>query len=173
MKRKPWLMGAVVAAALLQASTVCAYKTEVLVKADNKDDFASLVVAVHQQMQPGGRYEFVDGKERETVEANLADMQSLLNKSGTVAQMDYGKRIQLYNDQEVVNAILTRRDDERLVCESAPPIGSHIPRTSCRTYRDLEMERRNTNNFQHQLLQVNQPSGGSLSGGGAGKPGSH
>lgn len=172
MKLKPWLMGAVVAAALLQASTVCAYKTEVLVKADNKEDFATLVTAVHQQMQPGGRYEFVDKKERETVEANLVDMQSLLNKSGTVAQMDYDKRIKLYNDQEVVNAILTRRDDERLVCESAPPIGSHIPRTSCRTYRELEMERRNTNNFQHQLLQVPQPKA-SLSGGGAGKPGSN
>jgi len=66
-------------------------------------------------------------------------MQSLLNKSGTVARMDYDKRIQLYNDQEVVNAILTRRDDERLVCESSPPLGSHSPRISCRTYRDMEM----------------------------------
>ncbi|GAB2556838.1 hypothetical protein [Rhodanobacter koreensis] len=154
MKRKPWLMGAVVAAALLQASAVCAYKTEVLVKADNKDDFATLVVAVRQQMQPGGRYEFVDARERETVETNLAAMQSLLDKYGTVAQMDMSAKIQLFNDQEVVNAILTRRDDERLVCESVPPLGSHIPRTSCRTYREIETERRDIQNLKMQMLQV-------------------
>jgi len=41
-------MGAVVASGLLQASKVYAYKTEVLVKADNKDDFASLVTTVRQ-----------------------------------------------------------------------------------------------------------------------------
>ncbi|OOG47854.1 hypothetical protein B0E50_10440 [Rhodanobacter sp. C01] len=147
-------MGVVVAAALLQANAVCAYKTEVLVKADNKDDFATLVVAVRQQMQPGGRYEFVDAHERETVETNLAAMQSLLDKYGTVAQMDMNTKIQLFNDQEVVNAILTRRDDERLVCESVPPLGSHISRTSCRTYREIEIERRDTQNLKMQMLQV-------------------
>jgi hypothetical protein len=163
MKQRFWLVSAVLGVALLQASIVYAYKTEVIVKAESKDDFTAVVAAVHQQMQPGGRYEFVQQGERDKLETNFTDMQSLFNKYGTVAQMDQGSKVQLFNDQEAVNAILTRRDDKRLVCESVEPIGSHIPRTTCRTYREIEMEQRNAQNFQQQLMQVNQPSGSSLS----------
>ncbi len=160
MRLKPWLMGAIVGAALLQASAVYASKTEVIVKAQNKDDFTAVVAAVHQQMQQGGRYEFVDKGEREKVDASFSDMQTLFDKYGTVAQMDESAKVQLFNDQEAVNAILTRRDDKRLVCESVSPIGSHIPRTSCRTYREIELEHRQTQNFQQQMQQVAQPRGG-------------
>ena len=160
MKLRFWLVGAVMGVALLQASAVYAYKTEVVVKAENKDDFTAVVAAVHQQMQSGGRYEFVDQNERQKIDASFADMQSLFDKYGTVAQMDQGTKVQLFNDQETVNAILTRRDDKRLVCESVAPIGSHIPRTTCRTYREIELERSNTQRLQQQMLQVNTPRGG-------------
>ena len=163
MKQRFWLVSAVVGVALLQASAVYAYKTEVIVKAENKGDFTAVVAAVHQQMQPGGRYEFVQQGERDKLETNFTEMQSLFDKYGTVAQMDQSSKVQLFNDQEAVNAILTRRDDKRLVCESVEPIGSHIPRTTCRTYREIELEQRNAQDFQHQLLQSNQPSGSSLS----------
>lgn len=160
MRLKPWLIGAIVGAALLQASAVYASKTEVIVKAQNKDDFTAVVAAVHQQMQQGGRYEFVDKGEREKVDASFSDMQTLFDKYGTVAQMDENAKVQLFNDQEAVNGILTRRDDKRLVCESVAPIGSHIPRTSCRTYREIELEHHQTQNFQQQMQQVAQPVGG-------------
>ncbi|OOG36388.1 hypothetical protein [Rhodanobacter sp. C05] len=160
MKLRFWLVGAVVGAALLQASAVYAYKTEVIVKAENKSDFTAVVAAVHQQMQPGGRYEFVDKGEREKVDANFADMQSLFDKYDTTAQMDASAKVQLFNDQEAVNAILTHRDDKRLVCESVAPLGSHIPKTTCRTYREIEQEHRDTQNFQQQMRQVNTPVGG-------------
>lgn len=160
MKLKSWLMSALVGTVLLQASAVYAYKTEVIVKAENKDDFTAVVAAVHQQMQSGGRYEFVDQAERGKVDASFADMQLLFDKYGTVAQMDQNDKVQLFNDQEAVNAILTRRDDKRLVCESVSPVGSHIPRTTCRTYREIELERRNTQNFQQQMLQTPQLKAG-------------
>lgn len=160
MKLKFWLLGAVVGMALLQASAICAHKTEVIVKAENKDDFAAVVAAVHQQMQSGGRYEFVDRGERQKVDASFADMQSLFDKYNNVAQMDQNAKVQLFNDQEAVNAILTHRDDKRLVCESVAPIGSHIPRTSCRTYREIEQEHRDTRNIQQQMQQVQEVRGG-------------
>lgn len=160
MKLRFWFVGAFMGVALLQASAVYAYKTEVVVKAENKSDFSAVVAAVHQQMQPGGRYEFVDQAERQKVDANFADMQSLFDKYGTTAQMDQNTKVQLFNDQEAVNAILTHRDDKRLVCESVAPIGSHIPRTSCRTYREIELEHRNTQNLQQRMQQVQETRGG-------------
>lgn len=149
-------MGAVAATALLQASAVWAYKMEVIVKAQNKSDFTAVMAAVHQQMQAGGRYEFVSHTDRDKLDASFADMQSLFDKYGTVQQMDQPSQVQLFNDQEVVNAILTHNDDKRLVCESVSPIGSHIPRTTCRTYREVEMERRSAQDFQQQRLQTPQ-----------------
>lgn len=159
MKLRLWLVGVVMGAALVQAGAVYA-KTEVIVKAENKNDFTAVVAAVHQQMQQGGRYEFVDPGERQKIDASFADMQSLFDKYGTVAQMDQGAKVQLFNDQEAVNAILTRRDDKRLVCESVAPIGSHIPRTTCRTYREIELERMNTQLMQQQMLQQQNSRGG-------------
>lgn len=160
MKLRLWLVGIVAGAALLQATAVYAYKMEVIVKAQNQSDFSAVMAAVHQQMKPGGRYEFVNRADRQKLDASFADMQSLFEKYGTVAQMDQPGKVQLFNDQEAVNAILTQNDSKRMVCESVAPIGSHIPRTTCRSYREVEMERRNSQNFQQQLQQVNQARGG-------------
>lgn len=158
MKIRFWLVGAV-AGALLQASVAYA-KTEVIVKAGNKSDFAAVVMAVHQQMQPGGHYEFISQKNREKVDANFNDMQSLFDKYDTVEQMNQNEKIQLFNDQETINAILTRNDDKRLVCESVAPLGSHIPKKICRTFRDIEVERRGTQNLLRQMQQVQETRGG-------------
>lgn len=156
MKLRFWLVSAVTGLALLQASAVYAYKTKVIVKAENKNDFTAVVAAVHQQMQPGGRYEFVDRIERRKIDGNFADMQSLFDRYDTVDQMDESTKVQLFNHQEAINAILTRRDDKRMVCESVAPLGSHIPKTVCRTYRDIEMEHHNTLDFQQRHQQVPQ-----------------
>lgn len=161
MKLKIWLIGMVVGMTLLPLGGVYAAKTEVVVKAENKDDFAAVVAAVRQQMAPGGRYEFVDGSERKTVDTSLGNMQSLFDKYGTVAQMTVEAKTQLFNNQETVNAILNHRDDKRQVCESERPLGSLFPRSVCRTYGDIERERRSSQHFMqdHPKAPQRQPGG--------------
>lgn len=158
MKYRGWLFGAAVG--VLFPLMAHAYKTEVIVKAENKADFAAVVAAIHQQMAPGGRYEFVDNTERTQIDGTFGDMQSLFDKYGTVAQMNQTAKVQLFNDQETVNAILTRRDDKRLICRSMPPTGSLIPKTSCKTYREIQVEQRGTRDYMQRLQQVAQPVGG-------------
>ncbi|HWU76536.1 MAG TPA: hypothetical protein VN043_08520 [Rhodanobacter sp.] len=104
-----------------------ASKAEVAAKARNKDDFSAMVAAVQGGMVPGGRYEFVDGSERKTIDANLAEMRSLFDQFETVSAMDRDAKFKLYVDQENVDAILARRDDRRLICKSERPVGSLIP----------------------------------------------
>jgi hypothetical protein len=62
---------------LLQSVAAYADDVKVIVKAENKEDFTTVVAAVHQQMAPGGRYEYVDNDERAKIEATLGDMRSL------------------------------------------------------------------------------------------------
>ena len=159
MKLKNWLVSVAVGAALLQVGIVQA-KTEVVVKADNKDDFAAVVSAVHQQMQPGGHYEFTSTKDRDAIDTQFSGMQSLFDKYGTVAQMDQNSKVQLFNEQEAVNALLTHNDSNRLVCEHIAPLGSNIPKTVCRTYGQIQQEQRDSQHYLNTFQQVPQFKGG-------------
>ncbi len=127
------------------------------VKADTKDQFVAVANDVREQMEPGGRFEFVDPGERATVERNLGQMQSLFDKFGSVDAMDMPSKIQLYNGQSEVNAILTRRDGDREVCERAPPLGTLIPKTTCRKYSDIERDRRDTMKMKDDMLHTMNP----------------
>lgn len=153
---RKWLIGLFAGMALLQAGMVCATKTETIVKAENKADFAAVVTAVQSEMVAGGRYGFTDKKEREDVNRGLQYMQSLFDKYGTVAGMDPRTKMDLFSHQEAVNAILSRRDNNRLVCESVAPTGSNIPRRTCRTYGEIERERRDTQRVMDDFRQVPQ-----------------
>ncbi|HWU76535.1 MAG TPA: hypothetical protein VN043_08515 [Rhodanobacter sp.] len=137
-----------------------ASKTEVVVKAQNKDDFSAVVAAVHQQMAPGGHWEFVDATERADIDAKFKDMQSLFDKYGTVDMMDNDSKARLYLDQEGINAILTHRDSRRLICKSERPIGSIIPKRTCRTYGAIEKDRDNAQQFMQQQARPGLTPGG-------------
>lgn len=141
-----WQAGAFACLVYLQMGLVRATGTEEIVKADNQADFSALVVSVQKEMNPGGRYGYVDSQEREHVNAGLTYMQSLFDRYKTVDAMPQDSKIDLFNHQEAVNAILTRRDNDRVVCEKIAPVGSHIQRTTCRTYGLIEQERRDAQN---------------------------
>ncbi len=146
--------------ALLPLGAVSASSTKPAVKVDNKADFAAVSAAVQQEMVPGGRYEFVDSTEQATVTKRLSEMQALFDTYDTVEQMDSVKRAKLLTDQEDVNAILTRRDDRRMVCKSERPVGSLLPRQNCRTYGEIERARRGTQQFMQQEARPGYVSGG-------------
>ena len=115
-----------------------------VVNAETQDKFDDIVADVRNEMQVGGRYEFVKPQERVTIAAKLTEMDALFKENGAVAKMKPDQKIRLYNDQEVVNSILTQRDSDRVICENRLPIGSHIPVTSCHTYGQAEEARKGT-----------------------------
>ena len=135
---------------VVQANSI---KTETIVNASDKDSFAASVMKVKGEMVPGGRFEYIDSKERDQVNAQLADMQSIYDKFASVQQMDQAAKVRLFNDQEAVNAILTRRDDTRLVCESSAPIGSHIPRTVCHPYSEIQQANQNSQKILQDTMK--------------------
>ena len=61
-------------------------------------------------------------------------MTALFDQYCTVSAMNQDAKVQLFNDQEVVNSILTKRDRDRVICTNKAPIGSHIRQTTCHTY---------------------------------------
>jgi hypothetical protein len=150
----------VLAMAVLPLGAACANTTEPAVKADTKAAFTDVMDAVQKQMVPGGRYEFVDNTERAEVDAKLNDMKALFDQYGAVDQMDAAAKTRLLTDQEGVNAILTRRDDRRLICKSERPIGSLLPKRTCRTYGEIERDRTEGQTFMRDEARSRQTLGG-------------
>lgn len=137
-----------------------------VVRADTKENFEAVAAAVHKQMAAGGRWQFVSTRERATIDGNFADMQKLYDQYGSVDKMSPDAKIRLLADQSSINAILTKKDGDRLICQSELPVGSHLPVKTCKTYAQIQMEQRGAQQMLHNLgtnsPQLNQ-----------GKPGVH
>ncbi|MGH8214371.1 MAG: hypothetical protein ACREPZ_01545 [Rhodanobacteraceae bacterium] len=121
-----------------------------VVKADTADNFAAIVAAIHQQMQPGGRWQYIDNRERATINGSFGDMQALYDQFGSVDKMDQAAKMRLLADQDTINAILTRKDGDRLICESSMPVGSHFLVKTCKTYAQRQAEQRGAQEFMRQ-----------------------
>ena len=114
--------------------------------ADTREKFQEIAANVRKEMEPGGRYQYVEPKERKTIDQKLSEMESLFQANASVGDMRQDTKIKMFNAQEVVNSILTHRDRDRVICKSQAPIGSHIPVTSCHTYGQEVEARHATHN---------------------------
>jgi hypothetical protein len=133
---------------------------KVVVKADTKEAFDTVAAQVRTEMGADGRYAYVKPDERDKVDASLAEMGRLFDANGSVDKMDKDTKIKLFNAQETVNAILTLRDRDRLICERGAQPGTRIVGTSCHTYGDLEAARQASAKFMNEraVTPCNAPS---------------
>ncbi|MDC8011159.1 hypothetical protein [Tahibacter soli] len=134
--------------ALLLGSLVCAApagaagkEEEKAIAAETKAAFVDQAASVRKQMEQGGRYEFVSGPERSRVGARLDEMAAIFEQ-GDVASLSKAKVADLYTAQEDINAILTKRDGRRVICERVKTVGSHMKTQQCITYAEQERGRR-------------------------------
>ncbi|HEX5121612.1 MAG TPA: hypothetical protein VFV97_00095 [Rhodanobacteraceae bacterium] len=145
MRTRTLLQATLVAAVLGVAANPAAAKEnyhETTFNADTPEKFKAVADDVRKEMEPGGRYEQVKARERVTIEQALTDMEGLMQATGGVEHMKQDDKVKLFNDQEVVNAILTKRDNDRVICDNAPKLGSHVRSTGCHTYGQEEDARR-------------------------------
>jgi hypothetical protein len=127
-----------------------------IVVADNKANFDLVAAAIRKQMQPGGRFGFVDKTGRQTVESGLTDMQALFDQYGSVDKMQGPVQAKLLADQNAVNEVLARNDGNRRICWKETPVGTHFPTTVCRTLAEIQAQRENARqnlDQNRQLLQ--------------------
>jgi hypothetical protein len=150
------LTGLVLALAVQSSLAATADPGQPPVNADTKDSFAAVSGWVRKEMDTGGRYSYVSSSERTEVETKLREMSDMLDKSGSVAQMNDTDKTRMFNDQEAVNSILSKRDGERVICKNVVPIGSHIPVKTCKTMAQMEEDRKNARQFLQDKSTVSQ-----------------
>ena len=130
--------------ALIASSAIAKKPVEKVVVADTAPKFELLVEKIHSQMANGERYEFMSKRDRQTVDMSFKKMAAMLTASGSVDAMKTDEKVKLFNEQEKVNGLLARNADDRLVCTHVAPAGSHIPVKSCKTVRQINMDRNNS-----------------------------
>lgn len=148
---------------LLFAIAQCAFaaKTEAPLQLQSKADFDTTVAHVRAEMKPDGRFGKLSDSERESVEGDLKAMSALFDKTPDVASMSDVDKRALFNAQEAANATLLKRDGDRLICTKEMRSGSHFPVTSCRTARDIERQR----NESQEVMRRNQSQQNMMQGG--------
>lgn len=124
--------------------------------ADTKNLFDDQAAAIRQQMQPGGHYEFVSTSERSEVEQNLERMAAVLGRHADPTSFSDADKTELLQAQENVNAVLTRNDGRRLICQRERATGSHLGKDKCQTFAERERARRSSEN-EVRRLQMKSP----------------
>lgn len=90
--------------------------------------------------------------------------EKLLQGVDSVEQLSDDDQIALVNTQEELDTLLLGgQNDERIICRKERRTGTRIPRHSCITQRELEIERERTRN---SLLDIRSTMSGPQHGGG-------
>ena len=121
------------------------------VAADTPEKFEQAAAQIRQEMSPGGRYEFIRPDDKVKAEADMHAMALMLQKSGSVAAMNEAEKVSLFDTQENLNGILTHSDSNRLICEHVAPVGTSIPKTTCKTVGEVERARKATGRELHEI----------------------
>jgi hypothetical protein len=99
--------------------------------ANTAQSFQASAASVRSEMRPGGRYAFVNSAEHARIDVALSDIDKAYADRG--GRLDQDGKVRVFNDQELVNAILERRDD-RMICSNQVATGSLVRQTKCATY---------------------------------------
>jgi hypothetical protein len=124
------------------------------------DSFSQESAKIREQMQPNGVYGHISSADKSRVETRLADMEKMLQAHAGENSLTQADKVALANQQEEVNGILRHNDNNRLICESRAPVGSHVPVTKCRSYGEIADERKETQDFMRRTDVTSQPVGG-------------
>lgn len=127
---------------MFAASAFAKESVERPLTADSRALFDDQAAAIRQQMQPGGHYEFVSTAERGEVEQNLDRIAAVLAQHEDPKAFTDADKAAVLQAQENVNAVLTRNDGRRVICQRERATGSHLGKDKCQTFAERERARR-------------------------------
>lgn len=125
-------------------------KVEV-VPSTTPEAFVTQADEVRQSMEPGERYGDISSTDRKKVEADMAEIVTLLERAGSVKKLRNNEWVLLVNAQEHANALLTKNDGDRLICRYEKRAGSHFRVKTCETARDFASKKRETRRALHDM----------------------
>lgn len=104
--------------------------------------FAEQRDAIQSALADGKTYAEISQDDRSKVMSALNRIDGALERAGGVQQLKGTQKTQVFNDQELVNTVLTRAAaDSRMVCKRERPIGSNRIVSQCMTVAQRNRQR--------------------------------
>jgi len=114
---------------LLAPAGVSAVQAQTLTSAS----FAEQKARIEAALADGKSYAEIDSMQRKEVTGALNRIARLLESAGADG-LNKRQKIRIFNDQELINTILTRAgEDSQLICRRDKPVGSHFATDVCET----------------------------------------
>ncbi|WP_305806500.1 hypothetical protein [Stenotrophomonas sp. YIM B06876] len=111
---------------------------------DAKAPFGEQRQSIEAALAAGKVYSEISPQDRSTVMAALARMGQKLGENGVAASLGESDKVQVFNDQELVNTLLTQAQaDSRLICRRERVVGSNLPQNVCQTVAERREAREN------------------------------
>jgi len=150
---KQALMSAVLLSGLALVSTASASR--------GKDVFVpgqplqQQIARIEVELKDGETYSELKQDERTRVNDALARMRAAVEQYPARDSMPEPVQTQVFNDQQVVNTVLTQaREDSRLICRRERIVGSNRPQTSCMTVAERNRKREESDNQLQQAQRL-------------------
>jgi hypothetical protein len=144
---------------LFSAATVVGATTENTQLALADGGFAQQKARIEAELADGKTYAEISAQDQATVRESLARIADTLETAGSMEALSGADKVEVFNDQEVVNTILTQAAyDSRQVCERIESTGSHRKTTVCTTVaernrrRELDQSRLRTSQGRTPVL---------------------
>lgn len=120
---------------------------------DMSSPFEEQKKSIEADLANGETYSEISRNDRDLVRTALQRISSALASAGSVDALTDGKKAEVFNDQELVNNILTDAgEDSRLVCTREKKVGSHRTTTRCETVA----QRRRASEESQKAMRENQ-----------------
>src|SRR3546814_7420327 len=96
------------------------------------------MISIREAMDDG-TYGEIGPADRREVLAALARIRTALGPSGDASRLNERRKLRVFNDQELINNILTSADeDSRLVCRREKKTGTHMASNQCMTVAERQ-----------------------------------
>lgn len=128
------LTALVLSAALLTSAAVHADEASPAGSRFDPASFAQHRANIVEELKVGDLYREISEENRELVLETLDRMGDVLDGVQSIDQLDQEQKVALFNDQELVNTLLTdARNDSRLICTREHTVGTRFKRVDCAT----------------------------------------
>jgi hypothetical protein len=162
-------------ACLLAAGSACAAvpapakEESKMLRVATPAEFAASRALIEQAVGESEQYRDMQEQDRRDLAKALDRMQATLSRITTVDELDDATRTQIYNDQELINNVLTQvRDDSRMICKREKKVGSHRITNICVTAGERRRRRervKDVNDIMHRGVRGGQSLFPDYSGG--------
>lgn len=127
----------------------------VAIPAVSSSTFAAQRDAIVAGFENGEKYAEITGKQRSDVLAALDRMEEAFGNAATVDALSPEAKVNLYNDQELVNTILTdAQEQSRIKCRRSRGVNSRMPVNECHTIAEWQRIRERSQDYVDQNVRT-------------------